>query len=323
VKKSGRAQFWLSLLLVLLLLLAACAGGADEAVEETSETDAGTVDNGAESEAIEDGNIEATGSEEDSGELPPTPVTGSKTGASRATPNVIASSDTAVATQTPPANRSDTEQTTATRQLDIVFLLDGTGSMKDELDTLKIGLDDLADELAFLPDDLTLRYGFVVYRDQPNSDSIQLFGLTDNWSLFAENLMAVTAVGGGDYPENLNGGFYQAVTSINWNPEADRLLILIGDAPPHLGVVEPVLYDETMVMAAEQNITIYTVGSDGLNETGLQIYQQISEMGNGRFIFVSQNPENTQANASDVQPITNLANVLFDIVLEVLNEEAP
>jgi len=311
------------LLMVLLLFLAACGGGAEEPAEDTSETDTGTIDDTADSEAIEDGNINATGSEEDSGELPPPPDTGSKTDAPRATPNVIASSDTAVATQSPAANRIDSGQAAALRQLDVVLLLDATGSMADELNTLQTGLDEMAVELTSLPSNITLRYGLVVYRDQAKSDSIQLFDLTNDWLLFTENLRAVTAVGGGDYPENLNGGLSQAVTNMNWHPEADRLLILLGDAPPHLATGEAVEFEETILAATEQNITIFTVGSDGLNGAGVEIYQQIAEMGHGRFIFVSHNPENNQVDPSVIHPITELTDVLAGIVLEVLNEAAP
>ncbi len=317
MKRFRWSQIWLSLLLVLLILLAACGGGIDEAVEDTSETDTSAVDDTTDSEAIEGGDIDATGSEEDSGELPPTPVTGSKTDAPRATPNVIASNDTAVATPNPPANRSEADQPPDPRQLDFVLLLDATGSMADELNTLQAGLDEVAAELVSLPNDISLRYGFVVYRDQ----AVQLFDLTNDWALFAENLRAVTAVGGGDYPENLNGGLFQAVNSLNWQPEAKHLLILLGDAPPHPNTGETVPLEETLFAAAEQNITIFAVGSDGLNETGVDIYQQIADMGNGRFIFISHAPENSQINSSAIHPITNLTSVLVEIVLEVLNDE--
>lgn len=320
MKRFEHSQIWLSLLLVLLILLAACGGSTDEAVEDTSETDTGAVDDTTDSEAIEGGDINATGSEEDSGELPPTPVTGSKTDAPRATPNVIASNDTAVATQNPPANRSESDQPTNPRQLDLVLLLDATGSMADELNTLQAGLDEVAAELVSLPNDILLRYGFVIYRDQ----TVQLFDLTNEWTLFAENLKAVTAVGGGDYPENLNGGLFQAVNNLTWDPEAEHLLILLGDAPPHPNTSETTSLEEIVSAATEHNITIFTVGSDGLNETGVEIYQQIADMGNGRFIFISHSPENSQIDASTIHPMTNLTNVLVEITLEVLNnEEAP
>ena len=230
MKKFSKAQIWSGLFIVLLLLLAACGGSSDEPVQDTSETDTGAIDDTTDSEAIADEAIDAKGSGEDRGELPPPPDTGSKRDAPRATPNVIASGDTAVTTPTPPANRIDSGQTTATRQLDLVLLLDATGSMADELNILQTGLDEIAAELTSLPNDNTLRYGFVIYRDQAKSDSVQLFGLTSDWTLFAENLMAVTAVGGGDYPENLHGGLVQAVSSMNWDPEAVHLIILLGDA---------------------------------------------------------------------------------------------
>lgn len=321
MKKFSNAQIRLSLFIVLLLVLAACGGSVDEAVEDTSGTDTGAVDDTADSEAIEIQDIDATGSEEDSGEFPPTPDTGSKTDIPRATPNVIASNNTAVAT--PPANRISSAQAAATRQLDLVFLLDATGSMADELSILKSGLDELTAGLASISNDTTLRYGFVIYRDQAKNDSTELLALTDDWALFAENLMAVTAVGGGDYPENLQDGLDQAVTGMNWNPEGERLVILLGDAPPHLDAGATASLAETLLAAATQNITIFSIGSDGLAETDVDIYQQIAEAGNGRFIFVSNSPDNSQPDSFIVQPVNDLTNVLVEIVLEVLNEEEP
>ncbi|MAT98935.1 MAG: hypothetical protein CL608_17465 [Anaerolineaceae bacterium] len=323
MKNFRKTQIWLSFLIVFLLVLAACGGSTDEAVEDTSETDTGAIDDTTDSEAIEDEGIDATGSEEDSGELPPPPDTGSKTDAPRATPNVIASSDTAITSQPPPANRIDSGQTTNTRQLDLVLLLDATGSMADELNILQTRLDEIAAELATLPHDVTLRYGFVVYRDQAKSDSVQLFGLTNDWALFAKNLMTVTAVGGGDYPENLNDGLFHAVNSMNWNPEAAHLLILLGNAPPHPNTIDPLPLEEILALASDQNIAIFTIGNEGLNETGIEIYQQIAEAGNGRFIFVGNSPEGNPVNVPAVQPITNLTDILVEIIFEVLDEEAP
>jgi Mg-chelatase subunit ChlD len=303
-------------------LLAACGGGADEAVEDTSETDTSAVDDTTDSEVIEDNGVEATGSEADSGELPPTPDSGGKVDTVRATPNAIANEDTAVISASPPTDRIDSSLPSASRQLDIVFLLDATGSMADELDTLKAGLGNIA-ALTSLPDSIALRYSFVVYRDQGKSDTGQLLELTDDWVLFARDLMTVTAVGGGDYPENLNEGLYQAITQTDWNPGADRLIILLGDAPPHQNLPGAIPYEESVSLGVEQNITIFTVGSDGLNESGVTIYQQIAQASNGRFIYISNYPENAQINATSVQPMSHLPAIIVDIVLEVLNADTP
>lgn len=322
VKKRHLAQSWL-IFITVLLLLAACGGGSDEAVEDTSGSDAVSMDEAAESEAIGDNDINATGSEEDSGELPPTPDTDNKVEAPRATPNVIASGNTAVPALTTPVNRTDPELVTTPQQLDIVLLLDATGSMANELAMLKADADEIGALLATLPDNIDLQFGLVIYRDQGPDGSVQRFDLTDSWALFAENLSEVTAVGGGDYPENLNAGLHQAVTQINWRAEAERLLILLGDAPPKPNIPDTVPYDETILIAAEKNITIFTIGSDGLNASGIAIYQTIAARSNGRFTYLTKNPETPPANVTAVQPSTNLSAVLVEIVLEALDEEMP
>ena len=320
MKRLLRHHIWISLAIVFLLLLAACGGGGDEAVQDTSDTDTGAVDEATDSEAIDDGGIDATGSEGDSGGLPATPDSGSKVNVTRASPNPIAAAATAVATPIPPTNRTGSQETADSRQMDIVLLLDATGSMTEELMTLQTGLDDIASRLDSLPDTITLRHGFVAYRDLAKTDASQIFGLTEDWALFAANLAAITAVGGGDYAEDLNGGLYRAVTEMEWQPNVTRLLILLGDAPPHLDVSEAVPYSDTILLAAEQNITIFTIGSDGLNEQGEAIYQQIAQSSNGRFLFIANKPENTQTAATAIYPMANLATVIVEIVLEVLNE---
>ncbi len=312
----------ISALLLLLIFLAACSGGADEAVQDTSGTDTEAVEDSAESEAIADDVPSATGSEEDSGEFPPTPETGSKVSATRIAPGQSSASNTAVAT-TPPTNRTNSETLNTTSQIDLLLVIDATGSMASELSQLQAGLAKVAAGLATLPGTPTMRYGFVLYRDRDKGESTQLFTLTPNWALFAENLTAVTAFGGGNYPEDVNQGLYQAVTNMNWQPDATKLLILLGDAPPHLtSSVYPSL-EETAVMATKRNITIYTIGSSGLDEAGAATFQQLAQNHNGRFLYLTDMPGEVPPAATAVYATTELPALLVDIVAETLNEPAP
>ena len=340
MRQLNKVNGWHIFLIALLLLLAACGGGADEAAEDTSETDStGSTEEesldeesmaaeepvedapSADLEPIDEG-LSATGSEEDSGEIPPTPDTGSKTDTERITPATVAETDTAVTTLTPPSNRADTDQTVS-GQIDIVFVLDTTGSMVNELDTLKAGLNEISAQLSSLPNTVTFHYGLVLYGDDSRSDSIQWFDLTDSWDSFAQNITAVTPIGGGDYPENLVGGYYQAVSGMAWRPEATKLLILLGDAPPHQDDSNITLLNEALRLAAEQNITTFTIGSDGLNAPGVALYQEIAQNRNGRFLFVSESPDSSTLASNSVHPLANLPALLTGIILEVLDEEIP
>lgn len=316
-------SFGLMVLFVLLVFLTACGGGTDEAVEDTSGTDTGAVEDGADTEAIADDNPSATGSEEDSGELPPTPETGSKVSATRITPAQVADTDTAVATTTPPANRINSENPSTGSTIDLVLVIDATGSMAPELNQLHASLDEVAAGFATLPGSPTLRFGYVIYRDKSKEESTQRFPLTDNWNLFAENLLTVTAVSGGDYPEDVTSGLYQAIANMNWQPDATKLLILLGDAPPQSGDQTAPTLPDTAALATERGITIYTIGSDGLDEAGTAVFQQIAQAHNGRYIYLTDTPEALPSDATTVYPITDLPTLLVDIVAEIADALSP
>ena len=224
---------------------------------------------------------------------------------------------------TPPANRITAETANPIRQIDLVLVIDATGSMAPELRQLQAGLAEAATGFSSLPGNPTLRYGLVLYRDLDKGESTQLFGLTNNWAQFAENLTAVTAVGGGDYPEDVNNGLYQAVTSMDWQSEATKLVILLGDAPPHSANSAYPSLDETAVIAMERSITIYTIGSSGLDVADAAAFQQLAQNHNGRFIYLADIPGDVPAEATAVYAPTDLPAVLVDIVAETLNQPAP
>lgn len=312
-----RHLIWFALIFVLLLT--ACGGSSDEAVEDTTDTASSAADEAADSESVTDSGIGATGSEEDSGGLPLTPEPGSKVNPTRASARGIDVTETAVS---PPVNRLE-DQATA-NQIDVVLLIDATGSMSEELSSLKMGLETIASQLNTLPESITLRYGFVIYQDQAKSDDPYLFNLTSDWNLFAENLMRITAVGGGDYAENLNEGFEMAVTSMNWQANgAAKLIILLGNAPPHLNDSTSLPYQDSARLAAEQNIILFTIGSDGLNAQGEEIYQQIAQMGNGRFLVLSDDVAHKQSIAATMYQTADLAAAITDILQEIVNEQLP
>jgi|APTNR8051073442_1049403.scaffolds.fasta_scaffold00174_23 hypothetical protein len=131
--------------------------------------------------------------------------------------------------------------------LDLVFVMDTTGSMRDELEDLQANLVAIIQVLQRLAP--TLRIGFVAYRDRGDAYVVRGTPLaTLQPGEEAETLgfvRALTAVGGGDTPERVDEAVSAAV-GMPWRTNAQGRIIVIGDAPAH-----PADIERTMSLAAQ------------------------------------------------------------------------
>ncbi|MEE8182250.1 MAG: VWA domain-containing protein, partial [Candidatus Thorarchaeota archaeon] len=67
-------------------------------------------------------------------------------------------------------------------KLDVAFVVDTTGSMKDDIRAVKDSLFDIVDKIVARTEDLTIRFGIVSYRDHPPQDCTyvtRVFDFTD------------------------------------------------------------------------------------------------------------------------------------------------
>lgn len=173
-------------------------------------------------------------------------------------------------------------------QLDVLFLLDATGSMSDEIRQLQDNILAISAQIAALPNEIDTRYGLVAYRDRGDEYVTQLHDFTDDVSAFQMALNSVVANGGGDTPESLNQAFYEGLTALNWREgETVKLVFLVADAPPHLDYPDDVSYAETMRYALARGIKVHPIASGGLDNQGEFILRQIAQHTMGKFIFLT------------------------------------
>ncbi|MDR2495343.1 MAG: VWA domain-containing protein, partial [Spirochaetaceae bacterium] len=116
------------------------------------------------------------------------------------------------------------------KALDVVICLDTTASMRDDIASLKAGLSKTLADLA--GEFLDFRVGLVLYRDYREEYLTKTFPFTRDLNTFNDTLRAVRTAGGGDIPEAVYEALHEAATGFPWDAES-RLIILIGDAPPH------------------------------------------------------------------------------------------
>lgn len=130
---------------------------------------------------------------------------------------------------------------------DLLFLIDETGTMTDEIATLKASV-----STVIVPSAVTalgdVAFGVARYRDFPVSpygDPVDspyqlLQALTTNSISFQIAMNALNAGGGNDIPEsNLHALHSVATGSPGWRPGAARVILWVGDAPGHDGDLEP------------------------------------------------------------------------------------
>ena len=122
----------------------------------------------------------------------------------------------------------------ANEDSDVMFLIDKTGSMADDILAVQLGLSSI---IAALPSNC--RLGLASYGDLV-ADSVWGFSgndwydfedLTLNHSDIQLLVNNLSTTGGENYPESVFDGLYRTIEKADWQ-STNKILIIIGDAPP-------------------------------------------------------------------------------------------
>jgi Mg-chelatase subunit ChlD len=141
-------------------------------------------------------------------------------------------------------------------EMDMVICLDTTGSMKDDIDSIRERLIPLLEDA--IPSFQGFRIGMVLYKDYHDSYLTQAIPFTDNFEQFQTTLNNIRVGGGRDIPEAVHEALYEGATKFPWEAES-KLMLLIGDAPPHprpQGAITKEMVDQAV---AERNITVNAI----------------------------------------------------------------
>lgn len=179
------------------------------------------------------------------------------------------------------------------RPLDLAICLDCTSSMSDELAAAQGGVTDL---LAFVGDVVGgLRFGVVGYRDRGSRFTTKAWDFTADPNEAREHLWQLTADGGGDSREAVFEAMQLAYGKLSWrwpNPppvdepatEGPRLvLIVIGDAPPHVG-----FGTKCAEMAEKAGALGLTTHAIEVAKEPVDHFDAIAKAGRGRLVRVDE-----------------------------------
>jgi hypothetical protein len=172
--------------------------------------------------------------------------------------------------------------------IDLVFVLDTTGSMSSLIDGAKRKIWSIANTVIDRNPAARIRMGLVGYRDIGDEYVTRVHPLTEDIQGLYAKLLAFQANGGGDTPESVNEALAVAVDQQPWTQgEASRILFLVGDAPPHMDYPQDRKYPATLKIAREKGIVVNTVQAGEHGQTR-RYWQDIAQQGGGQYVAIPQ-----------------------------------
>jgi len=173
--------------------------------------------------------------------------------------------------------------------LDLMFVIDTTGSMGDELNYLKSEIDDVIGKISKDNQNLTVRLALLFYRDFGDEYVTRYFNFSTDIKAQQANLARQRATGGGDFPEAADVALKEAVEK-NWSDNSVRLIFHVCDARPHTDKERQgseARYFNAIKSAAEKGIRIIPVASSGIDLATEFLLRQEAIMTGGTYIFLT------------------------------------
>ena len=193
-----------------------------------------------------------------------------------------------VAAVTPPP-RNGIVAPVAAKRVEVVFVLDTTGSMGGLIQAAKEKIWSIASTLAQAQQAPEISIGLVAYRDRGDAYVTRVIDLNRDLDSMYAKLMDFAADGGGDGPEAVNEALDAAIQRMSWSQDqgAYKVVFLVGDAPPHMDYQDDVKYSQVVAAAAAKGIVVNTIQCGSLSDT-VAPWQQIATLGHGRYFTVEQ-----------------------------------
>jgi len=208
--------------------------------------------------------------------------------------------------------------------VDVLFLLDVTGSMGDEITQLTTTIADVAAQLDALPQQPDIRFGMTLFRDEGDAFVTATYDFTDDVAAFQDALADVRADGGGDTPEAVDEAFAAALAEPTWRDPAStvQLVFLVGDAAPQVGrqVARP--YPASIQEAAARGVTVHVVAASQTDDPAELAFREIAQGTGGRFVFLTYGAAGSATGPSTDIAATDYEELSLDeLVVRLVGEE--
>jgi Mg-chelatase subunit ChlD len=204
--------------------------------------------------------------------------------------------------------------------LDLVLVVDTTGSMGDEIAFLQKELVGIVRTAASRAPGVSIRFGLIAYRDHGDAYVVKDYGFTPRAGEMNSWLRGLRAEGGGDYPEAAAAAL-RAGVAMPWRKgKGERIVIHIADAPPH--DADAGAYLRVAKAAAQAGVQVFTLGASGVAAESEYLMRQVSVVTGGRYLFLTDDSGVGYSHAEPTIPcyrVTSLQSLLTRVLVTELS----
>lgn len=206
--------------------------------------------------------------------------------------------------------------------LDLMYIVDTTGSMTDELTYLQMELKDVVQRVQKQNSGLDIRISTNFYRDKGDDYEVKSHPFTKDLDKVTGWVNDESADGGGDYPEAVDKALEDALDNHDWQKDSVKLAFLVLDAPPHNDGKEGNGVNKRLLTAikgmAEQGIRVIPVASSGVDKSTEFICRKFAVATGGTYTFLT---DDSGIGESHIEPTIGSYDVkkLNDLMNEIIS----
>ena len=211
----------------------------------------------------------------------------------------------------------NSQSVTPQNKLELMFVVDTTGSMGDELEYLKSEIKDVVDRVKLANPQLDISIALLFYRDKGDEYVTRYFDFTTEIEVQKQNISRQSANGGGDFEEAVHTALTEAAAK-QWSSNSTaRLILHILDAPPHLEDYQQ--YSTAVFNLASQGVRLIPVASSGIDKTTEYLLRNQAMLTGGTYVFLT---DDSGIGGSHLPPSTGeyVVEYLNALLVRVINE---
>lgn len=173
------------------------------------------------------------------------------------------------------------------KALDLMFMIDTTGSMGDELEYLQAEFLDVIKRVDSDNPGLDKRVSMNFYRDEGDEYIIRPFGFTSDMQKASEQLSAQEAYGGGNYPEAVDTALENAINGHKWREDSTKIMFMVLDAPAHSSDEITRSLVKSAKAASAKGIRIIPIVSSGAEFDVEYLMRTMAVISGGTYVFLT------------------------------------